>query len=133
MTVILMNPGSENKGGTTAQAKRNAVKWLKRIHKEFPEVIMNLKGKDDFGDWEFEFQHLITKKKAILAIHGFTKTECKNFTFKPRVYWNGSSTSEPSITDWLPRGWNYKIVYSKKKSKNEVTNIKKRNARLSSL
>ena len=67
------------------------------------------------GDWNFRFRHKITNKYIDLQIHGFTKKECDAFIFHPRVYWNGSSTAEPEITDWLTDEYQYRILYEKKR------------------
>ena len=108
--MIVINPGSENKGGTIDQAKKNARKWLKAIHEEgFSEVVMS---EGEHGDYfEFLFTHNVTKKVATLRIHGFTEEERKEFMFSPRVYWNGSSTGDPKIEDWLEEGFKYRIEY----------------------
>lgn len=112
---FIINPGSENKGGTFTQANANAEKWLKQIHEEgFPEVTMEFHGKQD-GSFIFHFTHAVTKIKVELSIHGFTDEEAAVFVFRPRVYWNGSSTANPKIEDWLTDEYEYKIVYSKKK------------------
>lgn len=108
---MIINPGSENKGGTFEQALKNAFVWLKNIQSEFPEVEMTVDERKGDGSWIFEFTHQITKKQACLEIHGFTKEECDAFVFHPRVYWNGSSTADPKIEDWLADGFSYRIKY----------------------
>jgi hypothetical protein len=109
---LIINAGSENKGGTFEQAKKNAKAWLKSIHDEgFLEVTMSYIKRHDNGDWVFHFTHSTTKKVATLEIHGFTDEQCKSFIFSPRVYWNGSSTADPQITDWLEDGFKYRIEY----------------------
>lgn len=116
--MLIINPGSENKGGTLKQAKLNAAKWLRSIRADgFKEVEMKFVGKDDFGDFKFEFKHKVTKKVATLDIHGFTKKQCEKFTFHPRCYWQGSSTADPKIEDWLGDGFTFRIVYEKKRKK----------------
>lgn len=113
--MVIINPGSENKGGTLEQAKINANKWLKNIHNEgFYEVNISEGKRLDDGDYEFIFTHNITKKEVKLHIHGFTEEECKKFIFHPRVYWNGSSTADPKIEDWLTDEYTYRIKYYKK-------------------
>jgi hypothetical protein len=113
--MIVINPGSENKGGTLEQATINAQHWLNCIHEDgFSEVEMSFVEKYADGNFLFRFTHLITKKVATLEIHGFTDEECKRFVFSPRVYWNGSSTAIQKIEDWLDEGWAYKVVYFKK-------------------
>lgn len=75
---IIINPGSENKGGTLKQAQKNAKKWLKSIHDDgFQEVEISKGEKQKDGDYVFSFIHNITKKEAILDIHGFTEKGCK--------------------------------------------------------
>jgi hypothetical protein len=113
--MILINPGSENKGGTFKQALENAYEWLKEIREEYPEVRMTThENKLERGDWNFRFTHGITGKQIDLQIHGFTKDECEGFMFHPRVYWNGSSTADPRIEDWLTDDYTYRIVYERK-------------------
>lgn len=112
---MIINPGSENKGGTFKQALINANGWLAEIVKEYPEVTMSThEERDEDGDWYFTFTHGITKKQVILGIHGFTDEECKKFIFHPRVYWNGSSTADPKIEDWLTDDYTYRVVYERK-------------------
>lgn len=113
-----MGLGIENKGGTLEQAKINAEEWLKSIHEEgFIDVEMTFK--EQYGEggnflFLFEFTHSVTQKVATLEIHGFTEEQCKDFIFHPRVDWNGSSTANPKIEDWLTDEFRFKIVYYKK-------------------
>lgn len=110
--MLIINPGSENKGGTLEQATINAEHWLKNIHNEgFFEVEMSFVEQLKDGDYLFNFTHSVTKKVAALCIHGFTKEEYDGFTFGPQVYWNGSSTADPKIEDWLVEGFKYRIDY----------------------
>ena len=111
--MMIINPGSENKGGTFEQALRNARRWHTNIKKEFPEVTMTFHENrlGDGGNWNFRFRHGVTGKCIDLEIHGFTDKECKQFVFHPRVYWNGSSTAEPKIEDWLTNEYTYRILY----------------------
>lgn len=97
---IIINAGSENKGGTFEQVEINANEWLKDIHdKGFLEVEMSFVQQCNNGNFQFDFKHPVTQKVVTLLIHGFTEEECKKFTFHPRVYWNGSSTADPEIED----------------------------------
>lgn len=110
--MLIINPGSENKGGTFEQATKNANNWLKLIHSGgFPGVEMSFVEQLKDGDFLFSFTHNVTKKVVELCIHGFTDEECERFTFRPRVYWNGSSTADPKIEDWLADGFKYRIEY----------------------
>lgn len=113
--MLIINPGSENKGGTFEQALTNAYEWLESVVKEFPEVKMTThENRLGDGDWNFIFTHTITGKQVDLQIHGFTKKECEKFIFHPRVYWNGSSTADPKIEDWLSDDYTYRIIYERK-------------------
>lgn len=113
---IIINPGSENKGGTLNQAKINAKRWLKIVHNEgFKEVDMKfIEQYPNNGNFLFHFTHKITKKVATLEIHGFTEEQCKKFMFHPRVYWQGSSTADPKIEDWISKEFTFRIKYEKK-------------------
>jgi hypothetical protein len=75
---------------------------------------MKFVKKQDGGDWLFHFIHSVTKKIATLEIHGFTNKQCKEFMFMPRIYWNGSSSGIPEISDWLGKDFNYQIKYYRK-------------------
>jgi len=111
-----INPGSENKGGTFKQALINANEWLEEINEQFPEVTMTTHEDrcGENGNWNFTFMHMVTKKEIILEIHGFTKDECDAFVFHPRVYWDGSSTADPEIKDWLTDEYKHRVVYERK-------------------
>jgi len=113
--MIIINPGSENKGGTLEQATEIAKTWLQSIHDEgFKEVEMCfVEQVEEGGNFLFHFTHPVTKKVATLSTHGFTDEECKQFMFHPRVYWNGSSTGNPKIEDWLAEGFDFRIQYYK--------------------
>ena len=114
MRNIIINPGSEIKGGTLEQATKNANKWLKSIHDGgFREVVMEFE-KECNGMFVYKFTHKVTNAISILEIHGFTEDECSAFIFRPRVYWNGSSTANCGIADWLTDEYTYKIVFIKK-------------------
>lgn len=112
--MIVINPGSENKGGTLEQAKINAQHWLDAIHEEgFLEVEMEYIGfNDDDGDYQFHFIHNVTKKIAVLETHGFD-VDAEDVISVPKQYWNGSSTANPKTEDWLEDGWKYRIEYYK--------------------
>ncbi len=111
--MMIINAGSENKGGTFEQALINAKEWYESIVKEFPEVTMSAKEQLIHGDWRFYFFHKVTGVTVPLSIHGFTKEQCEAFMFHPRVYWNGSSTANPEKEDWLTNDFSYKIQYFK--------------------
>lgn len=109
---IIINPGSENKGGTIEQARINAQQWLgtMRDYQGIVDVEVDKGVEDGEGDFIFTFTHTITKKIATLHTHGFTDEEAEKFLFRPRVYWNGCSSSNPCVEDFLPEGWKFKVV-----------------------
>ena len=114
---MIINPGSENKGGTFERALEMANEWLVEIVKEYPEVTVTT-DEDQYekGMWSFKFTHGVTGKEVFLNTHGFTKEECEKFMFYPRIYWNGSSTGNPEIKDWLTDDFEYVICYKQKSS-----------------
>jgi len=113
--MLIINPGSENKGGTFEQALENAYGWLENIIKEYPEVKMTThENRLNDGDWEFKFTHGVTGKQVNLQTHGFTEEQCEKFVFHPRVYWDGSSTADPKVEDWLTDDYTYRIIYERK-------------------
>ena len=112
---FIINAGSQNKGGTLEQATRNAEQWLTNIHAEgFCDVKMEYVGQQSDGDFVFHFTHAVTGKVATLETHGLTKEQEDTFIYRPRVYWNGSSTADPQISDWLADGFDYEIKFFKK-------------------
>ena len=113
MNNVIINPGSENKGGTFEQALTIAKEWHENILSEFPEVTMSEKGVHCDGLWMFEFKHQVTGVTVHLQTHGFTREQCEKFIFQPRVYWNGSSTGDPRIEDWLTDEFTYRVCYEK--------------------
>lgn len=89
-------------------------KWLNNIHKDgFLEVKMKFIEHTNDGYFKFHFIHSVTKKIATLETHGFTEKEYNDFVFKPRAYWNGLSTADPKIEDWLTDDFKYRIEYYK--------------------
>lgn len=112
---IIINPGSKVSGGTFAQARKNARKWLRHVHQNFPEVTMVSLRKPQDGRWSFLFRHPRTKKEVLLEMHGLTDKQAKALPFHPRVYWNGSSTAEPCPEDFITDGFEWRYVFYKKR------------------
>jgi len=109
---IVINPGSENVGGTFEQAEINAKRFLDSCHSEgLLEVEMEFVKKRQTGNFDFRFTHKVTGKVVELSTHGFTEEECGNFLFKPRIYWNGSSTADPKIEDFMADGFTYRVEF----------------------
>lgn len=111
---VIINPGSGPvDGGTLEVATANAQEWLDMIHADgMPEVEMAFIEQREDGRYHFLFTHPVTGKTADLEIHGLTAEQAKEFVFHPRVYWNGSSSGNPTIEDFKPEGWRYRIVFS---------------------
>ncbi len=110
--MLIINPGSHVEGGTVEQARINAQPFLDGIHKMgMGEVSIDPDPVYDDGRWTFVFRHPATGKTVLLQTHGLTDEECWKRLFIPRIYWDGSSTAEPQITDFLPDGWTYRVVF----------------------
>jgi hypothetical protein len=111
---LIINAGSHQKGGTFEEAEKHAIEWLELLKNNgFYDIEMKFIEKRIDGNFHFEFKHKITGKIVNLETHGYTDEECKKFIFRPREYWNGSSTAGVEIKDWLSEGFNYKINYYK--------------------
>ena len=113
MTVFI-NPGSNIETGegwtnTFEGAKAEAERWLARMRKDgLREVsLVAWDEAEDAGRWKFWFEHSVTKKRVVLETHGIDNIEAyrKGRIFDPRVYWNGSSLSEPAIEDFAAPGF----------------------------
>ncbi|QMW06394.1 hypothetical protein [Spirosoma foliorum] len=110
--MLLINPGSQVEGGTLEQARINAQVFLNGIHDQgMKEVFIDPDPVCADGRWTFIFRHPVTGKTAILKTHGLTDEESRNQFFVPRIYWNGSSTADPEIKDFLPANWGFRIVF----------------------
>jgi hypothetical protein len=114
--VILINPGSENNGGTIDESLVIANEFLEIIHNEGLLEVELLPDAKVFphGRWEYTFRHSVTGKTATLDTHGFTVDEMSAFTFSPRTYWNGSSTSCPVISDFITDEFSYRVEFYRK-------------------
>lgn len=104
MSVVLINPGSHVEGGMEDQARINAFEWLHRMREHgITDVVIDNAEPPAYssGRWTFIFRHTLTGRTAELCIHGLTPTEVQERTFGARVYWNGSSCSDPTWEDFL--------------------------------
>lgn len=102
MTIII-NPGSTMKGGTEAEALRHALRWLRSIQEDGITDVELLPNPEQVADgrWVFSFRHRITRRVATLDVHGLSDKEIEESVFRPRQYWNGSSTADPQWSDFL--------------------------------
>jgi hypothetical protein len=113
---VLINPGS---GGvpaaghcwtnTVEEARREAERWLRRIREDgithvtlLPEVL-----REEEGRWTFGFRHDVTGVVVELETPGIDNLEAyrKERIFYPRIYWRGSSSSEPRVEHWAADGF----------------------------
>lgn len=113
MTLII-NPGSENKGGTLEEATKIAESFLKGCKEEGIEDVEFKHVEDNTTEnFVFVFTHAVTGVEVELKTHGFSPEQRDKFIFSPRVYWNGSSTANPQISDFLREGYSFRVQYFK--------------------
>jgi len=115
MTTLVINPGSgaipaagDGWTNTVEGARVEAQHWLTLIRDAgIQDVEMHPQERaTDDGRWQFGFCHTITGKYVVLETHGIDNLAAyeKERIFPPRVYWNGSSSADLDITDWLLPG-----------------------------
>ena len=119
MTLII-NPGSriaspEHDGewqNTEAKARERAEVWLGKMHGEGMTDVELLDGTqlgvaEQGGRWRFTFRHQVTGVTATLDMHGIDPVDAyeREHVFAPRVYWNGSSCSDPALEDFAAPGF----------------------------
>lgn len=93
--------------GTIKQARINAQEWFDHMKEDgFVDIVMTEGNHGDY--FEFIFTHKVTKKVATLHIHGYPNNQTIDMIFK-KIYWNGCSSSEPKIDNWLKDGFTFEI------------------------
>lgn len=115
---FIINPGSghvasEGEGwqNTEAGAIINAHRWYDRIKEDGIEDIILLPAceYDNEGRWTFWFEHRLTCVKVELSTHGIIAEQLSAYRaehiFYPRIYWDGSSSSNPEPENWLKDGY----------------------------
>lgn len=112
---MLINPGSaigrQEIGFTNTHktAKKYAQElFYDQMAKEgFTDIEMIDTGVEDDGRWKFIFKHTITGKEVELEIHGIDNMDAytDKYIFSPRVYWNGSSSSNPELEHFAADGF----------------------------
>lgn len=116
MTGIIISPGSRittNMGNgwsnTYDGAVKEAERWLQEMREDhITDVELVLPGRPgDPGRWVFGFRHTVTGVVVELETHGIDNYRAyeKEHIFGARVYWNGSSCSNPQIEDWAAPGF----------------------------
>jgi hypothetical protein len=113
--MMIINPGSRigepGPGWTNTYetARSNAERWLAQMHRDGMTDVELLPdyAPDNEGRWVFTFRHTVTQTTVKLEIHGINNVEAyeKKHIFAPRVYWNGSSTSDPELDDFAAPGF----------------------------
>ena len=116
VSIFIVNPGSgavspagEGWTNTREGAVRRATEWMDRMRAEGLAVDVGVSSGADIGEgrWRFEFRHSVTGVVVCLDTHGIDDLKAyeKERLFAPRVYWNGSSCSEPQLSDWAAPGF----------------------------
>lgn len=116
--MVLINPGSgpvptsgEGWTNTYEGAYGWATYWLGLIHEQAATDVVLLNPGTPSGDgrWTFRFRHPVTGVEVELVTHGIPFEQIpayeKERLFAPRIYWNGSSCSEPVLQDWAADGF----------------------------
>jgi hypothetical protein len=114
---IIVNPGShlgdaQNADGWTntyAAARKEADKWLATMRGEGIADV-DICGADETereGRWTFVFRHTVTGVEVELETHGINDLDAyrRQHIFDPRIYWNGSSSSNPEMADFAAPGF----------------------------
>lgn len=122
MTFII-NPGSgavaQNGNGWTntyERAYEEAQRWLAQMRDEgITDVTIDVREQEPReGRWRFGFRHAVTGVVVYLETHGIDNTkayEADGHIFGSRVYWRGSSSSNPDLSDWKADGYEPVLTY----------------------
>ena len=115
--MIIINPGSKLANGTEKQAVKNANDWVMEMRENGIRYVQIVGSPIPDGRfrWTFALRHSLTGVEATLAIHGLSAQEVEeyaanNLGAQPRIYWNGSSSAEPQLEDFLTEGYYIDIV-----------------------
>ena len=115
--MLVINPGSRigkstPKGWTNTfeKAQAEAERWLKNMHEDDGLTDVELVRSDpkpEGGRWKFTFRHRVTGVEVTLDTHGISDLDayCKQYIFAPKVYWKGSSCSNPQLDDFAAPGF----------------------------
>jgi hypothetical protein len=111
---LLINPGShigepgDGWTNTVETARAEAARWLAGMHSDGLSGVELLDGETEReGRWVFTFRHAVTGKCVELETHGIDNVEAyeKERIFTPRIYWNGSSCSNPELEHFAADGF----------------------------
>ena len=113
MTIII-NPGShigepgEGWTNTVEIARDTAEDWLTTMRATGMTDVELLDGETEReGRWVFTFRHAVTGTTVELDMHGIDNLQAyeDDHLFAPRVYWSGSSTSDPELEHFAAPGF----------------------------
>jgi|HubBroStandDraft_3_1064219.scaffolds.fasta_scaffold1163246_2 hypothetical protein len=114
MTLLIINPGSRIGGpgggwtNTFEEARAEAGRWLARMHADgMTDVALLDDPAERDGRWVFSFRHAVTGTTVQLETHGIDNMAAyeQQHTFAPKVYWNGSSVSQPELEHFAAPGF----------------------------
>ncbi|QQG96238.1 hypothetical protein HBE99_04685 [Mycobacteroides chelonae] len=112
--VVFINPGTRVNDAavgwtnTYEKALANANDWLGRMRADgITDVAMTGDEAERDGRWMFTFTHQVTGVSVDLEIDGIDNMDAykRKSLIAPRIYWNGSSTAEPSLDDFTADGF----------------------------
>lgn len=115
--VLIINPGSgavplagEGWTNTYGVALEEAERWLGRMREDgIEDVTLDVRDQTEReGRWTFGFRHSVTGVVVDLVTHGIDDMkayEADGHIFGARVYWHGSSSSNPELEDWSADGF----------------------------
>jgi hypothetical protein len=114
---ILINPGAhigpadEGWTNTYEGALREAERWLERMREDGIgadiDLVIPAEPVEHDGRWTFGFRHRVTGVTVELDTHGISDMAActRRHIFGARVYWNGSSCSNPELEHWSAPGF----------------------------
>jgi hypothetical protein len=114
---IVVNPGARlgdaqaatGWTNTYATARAAAEEWLAKMYAEgIADVeLIAADETEREGRWTFTCRHSVTGVEAELETHGIDDVAAyeRQHIFAPRIYWCGSSTGSPSLSDFAAPGY----------------------------
>lgn len=116
-TGVIINPGSrlgdaqaaDGWTNTYATARAAAEEWLAKMNAEgIADIEMVAADEAEReGRWRFMFRHTVTGVEVDLETHGIDDVAAyeRQHIFAPRVYWGGSSSGNPEMSDFAAPGY----------------------------
>lgn len=119
---MIINPGSKIEAmsgdgwtNTVETARATAARWLRQMHESGMTEVELLPGEEAHEHrWRFRFRHTLTGTEVTLETHGVDDVGAymREHVFTPRVYWHGSSSSDPSIKDFVAPGYRVHLTFA---------------------